>query len=341
MPVVTRPSTYSGAEVIEKLSCQRSAWMAQTIVPLERSSATSRPSSGPKKTLSSPMATPLLFQPQQTEVMDVAGMLSAIFSRRPERLRVRGKDRVHLMCHSGHRADRRTLSARASGHRAHRAGSRCLPEGVHRVHSSVYRSVPDRPDLHQLKRQAKELLAAFRAGSADAVGEVASHYRGADADTFALHDAQLVPARAHGFDSWSKLKAFVDGATVSRLIEAVRAGDAGRVEAMLQARPEIVNMDASPNDEHRALHHAVLARDAAMVGLLMARGADAHIGIYPHRVPTTAMAIAAERGYEEIAAIIREAEAARPRESSVRRGIHASPGRRSSWTRSTAATSGR
>jgi hypothetical protein len=104
------------------------------------------------------------------------------------------------------------------------------------------RSLPDHPDLHQLKRQAKELLAAFRAGSPDAAGEVAAHYRGADAATFALHDAQLVLARAYGFGSWPKLKAFVDGATVSRLFEAVREGDPARVEAMLQARPEIINM---------------------------------------------------------------------------------------------------
>jgi hypothetical protein len=43
----------------------------------------------------------------------------------------------------------------------------------------------------------------------------------------------------------------------------------------------------------------------------MAHGADARLGIYPHRVPTTSLAIATERGYEEIAAIIREAEATR------------------------------
>ena len=173
------------------------------------------------------------------------------------------------------------------------------------------RSLPDRPDLHHLKRQAKDLLAAFRAGDPDAVGEVTTHYRDADAATFALHHAQLVLARAYGFESWPKLKAFVDGATVSRLIEAVRAGDAARVEAMLHARPEIINMDANENDEHRALHHAVLARNAAMVRLLMANGADARIGIYPHRVPTTSLAIATERGYDEISAIIREAEAQR------------------------------
>ena len=112
----------------------------------------------------------------------------------------------------------------------------------------------------------------------------------------------------YGFDSWRKLKAFVDGVTVTRLIEAVRAGDLARVGTMLEARPEIVNMDASGNDEHRALHHAVLMRSPDMVRLLMARGADAHVGIYPHRDPTTALAIATERGYDEIVAIIHDAE---------------------------------
>jgi ankyrin repeat protein len=179
-------------------------------------------------------------------------------------------------------------------------------------HTAPTRSLREHPDLNQLKRQAKELLSAFQAGDAEAAAEVHLHYRGADASTFALHDAQLVLARAYGFDSWPKLRAFVDGATVSRLIEAVRAGDAPRVEAMLASRPEIINMDASGGDEHRALHHAVLTRNADMVRLLMAHGADANIGIYPHRVPTTALAIATERGYDEIAVIIREAEARRP-----------------------------
>lgn len=176
---------------------------------------------------------------------------------------------------------------------------------------SPARSLREHPDLDQLKRQAKELLAAYRSGAADAAAEVQHHFRGADPATFALHDAQLVLARAHGFDSWPKLKAFVDGATVSRLIDATRAGDGSHVEAMLRARPEIVNMDAHADDEHRALHHAVLARNAGMVRLLMAHGADARIGIYPHRVPTTALAIATERDYDDVVAIIQEAEAAR------------------------------
>jgi len=178
--------------------------------------------------------------------------------------------------------------------------------------STPTRSLRAHPDLHQLRRQAKELLSAFRAGDAEAVAEVNHHYRDADAATFALHDAQLVLARAYGFDSWPKLKAVVDEVTVSRLSDAVRAGDRVRATALLEARPEIINMEGPGGDEHRPLHFAVLARDADMVRLLMAHGADARIGIYPHRVPTTALAIARDRGYGEILAIIHEAEDRRP-----------------------------
>jgi len=51
-------------------------------------------------------------------------------------------------------------------------------------------------------------------------------YHDADADTFALHDAQLVIARAYGFESWPKLKAYGGGATASmgsRKLERPRA----------------------------------------------------------------------------------------------------------------------
>ena len=122
------------------------------------------------------------------------------------------------------------------------------------------RTLRDNPDLAQLKRQAKELLQAFAAGAPDAASEVNAHYQGADPQRFALHDAQLVIARSYGFDSWPKLKAFVDGATVRGLCDAVRAGDIDRVRAMLAVRPELVHLDMSEHDEHRALHHAVLQR---------------------------------------------------------------------------------
>ena len=175
------------------------------------------------------------------------------------------------------------------------------------------RTLASHPDLAQLKRQAKELLKDFAAGNAAATAEIAGHYRGADAKRFALSDAQLVLARAYGFRSWPALKAFVDGVTVRRLIEAVSAGDVATVRAMAARRPEIVNLDVAENDEHQALHHAVLTRQPDLVRLLMQLGAEPRKGIYPHREATTALALATERGYAELVAIILEEERRRPR----------------------------
>ena len=171
-----------------------------------------------------------------------------------------------------------------------------------------FRKLPDRPDLDQLKRQAKELLAAFAAGNHDAVAEVNEHYRGADPSQFALHDAQLVLARAYGFESWPKLKARVDGVTVDRLHDAVERGDLDTVRDMLRQRPELVNRDRPRHAEQIALHIAVLRRDAAMTRLLMENGADARAGIWPYRKDTQALTMATERGHDEIVAIIREEE---------------------------------
>jgi hypothetical protein len=87
-------------------------------------------------------------------------------------------------------------------------------------------------------------------------------------------------ARAYGFPSWPKLKAFIDGATVRRLVEAVRDGNLDAVRSMVSARPELVHLDVGENDEHRALHHAVLHRRPEIVRFLMQHGADARKGIY-------------------------------------------------------------
>jgi ankyrin repeat protein len=175
-------------------------------------------------------------------------------------------------------------------------------------HPLPTRTLPAQPDLDQLKRQAKELLDAFRAGDGGAVAEVSLFYRDADAATFALHDAQLALARSYGYDSWPKLKAYVDGVTVERLVEAVRANDPGQVRALLQVRPELVRMVEAWNYEFTALHYAVIGRLPEMVRLLMEFGADPHAGISPHNDATSALTIATERGYDEIAAILREEE---------------------------------
>ena len=173
------------------------------------------------------------------------------------------------------------------------------------------RTLAERPDFEQLKRQAKELLQAFKDGDPSAAAEVHGHYRDADPAAFALHEAQLVIARAYGFDSWPKLKAFVDGATVRRLTEAVKAGNIDAVGALLRARPELARMSV---DNLGVIHHAVLARAPEIVRTLMAHGADARQGVYPYRDATTAHAIALQRGYDEIVRII-EAEEQKRRDT--------------------------
>ncbi len=181
------------------------------------------------------------------------------------------------------------------------------------------RTLRERVDLKQLKRQAKELLRAFADGDRAAVTEVNAHYHGADPRTFALHDVQLVLARAYGFESWPKLKAFVDGATVRRLVDAVRAGNLEDVRAMLNVRPELARTSTA---NLQVVHHAVLARAPEMVRILMAHGANARDGVYPHREATTAHAIAVQRGYRDIARIIEEEE---QRWRDVWSGMHHTP----------------
>ena len=166
----------------------------------------------------------------------------------------------------------------------------------------------EHPHLDQLKRQAKELLHAFRAGEPQATAEVHAHYARADRAAFALHDAQLVLARGYGFESWPKLKAYVDGVTVRRLADAVRAGALAQARGMLRTRPELANMAMSYGDERRPIHFAVMNRSPAMVRLLMQHGAGARAGVCPHRDATTAWVLAKDRGYDEIVALIEEEE---------------------------------
>ncbi len=170
------------------------------------------------------------------------------------------------------------------------------------------RQLPPHPHLEQLRKQAKDLLENYRAGDAAATAEVHAFERSPAASAFALHDAQRILARAYGYESWAKLKAFVDGADIAHLAGAVRAGDLARARALLRSRPELALMDMAENDEHRALHYAVFRRDPAMVRLLMGAGADARQGIYPHRDATTAYAIAHDRGFNDIVAVIEEEE---------------------------------
>src|SRR6202162_5525457 len=166
------------------------------------------------------------------------------------------------------------------------------------------RAMRENPDVDQLKRQAKELLEAYRGSFPEAVAEVTAYHRTATPETFALHDAQFVLARSYGFESWPKLKAAVDGFTAKRLHEAVERGALATTRELLTRRPEIVDLGRG---EMRALHMAVLRRDLEMSKLLLDFGADPDTGIWPKRDATGPVVIAHERGYAEIVQAITDA----------------------------------
>lgn len=67
------------------------------------------------------------------------------------------------------------------------------------------RMLPDRPDLDQLRRQARELLRACRAGDPQARALIARHLPAAAQPTILAH-AQAAIAREYGFVSWVRLR---------------------------------------------------------------------------------------------------------------------------------------
>ena len=97
----------------------------------------------------------------------------------------------------------------------------------------------------------------------------------------------------------------VHRAATSRFFRAAERGDLPTLRELVAARPDLVKLDRAESDEHTALHYAVLNRDLACTRFLLEAGADPHKGIYPHRDATSPLTLADERGYDDVAALIR------------------------------------
>jgi ankyrin repeat protein len=84
--------------------------------------------------------------------------------------------------------------------------------------SKPTRTLPERPSLEHLKKEAKRLLVAYRQQDAEAVAFVEQFEQNPDPSTLKLHDAQRILARGYGFASWTKLKQYL-------ATDAIRRGD--------------------------------------------------------------------------------------------------------------------
>jgi hypothetical protein len=167
---------------------------------------------------------------------------------------------------------------------SHAASSRGKEDVMSRPNSAHTRTLPDKPSLAQLRKQAKELRKAYRAGKEAAAAEVERFEQSLDPAHFALADAQRVLARAYGFASWPALKNHVEGVNFAAFLAAADAGDVAAVRWLARARPDLIN-------QHHAklgsvLHRAVQRRDEELSRVLMQLGADARSGIWPHREAT-------------------------------------------------------
>jgi ankyrin repeat protein len=131
-----------------------------------------------------------------------------------------------------------------------------------------------RPSLEQYKKQAKELLKAYRSADVETIRRVKrNHPRfeklaepGFEISKFSLADAQLVIAREHGFESWPKFARRIEVINseaaartnpVAAFIEAaIWQGTLDAAEAILALHPEIAQT---------SIHVAAILGDDAAV----------------------------------------------------------------------------
>jgi hypothetical protein len=100
-------------------------------------------------------------------------------------------------------------------------------------------SLPVRPDLGQLKRQAKELLAGIRAREPAAVSKLVQfHPETIDLASAKLAHAQLALARSYGAPSWPRL------VQCCEIIDAIWKDDLAKIRELATRHPVLLHQDA-------------------------------------------------------------------------------------------------
>src|SRR5438874_6527910 len=125
--------------------------------------------------------------------------------------------------------------------------------------------LPVRAGLERCKKQANDLIKAFKSGDRDAIRRIRQHHprlpgrantndRNSVSDSeirnagVTLADARSVVARWHGFESWPKLTKHIAALTRKNshvlqfelAVEAIIAGDVATLNSLLRANPELI-----------------------------------------------------------------------------------------------------
>jgi len=133
------------------------------------------------------------------------------------------------------------------------------------------RHMPVRPDLLQLRHQAKDLLRSVRRGDPAAIADLTAHHPD-DVDPAAarLADAQIALARSYGLTSWPRL------VLACRMIDAIWKDDVTTVRTLVLKHPALLHEDArgvKGNWGPPMSYAANLGRDR-IIGMLRDLGAD-------------------------------------------------------------------
>jgi ankyrin repeat protein len=152
-------------------------------------------------------------------------------------------------------------------------------------------SLPPRPSLEQIKKQAKEFLQSLRSREPQAAQRIREFHpefsKLHDSELanvkFSLADAQLTLAREYGFASWARLKARVQMLVASHdpavaFQAAILANDATRAAALLEEFPALRERLNEPLPDYgfgtTPLIAAVQRTNRQMIDLLLRTGAD-------------------------------------------------------------------
>ncbi len=112
------------------------------------------------------------------------------------------------------------------------------------LHNSKARHLPVRPNLDQLKHQAKDLLHDVRRGDPHAIEEFRKHHPNPPAvDEVKLADAQLALARSYQAPSWPRL------VQACELIDAIWRDDLEAVRKLVLQNPKLLH-------EHATIRHS-------------------------------------------------------------------------------------
>jgi len=138
------------------------------------------------------------------------------------------------------------------------------------------RHFPVRPNLDQLKHQAKDLLRAVKQNDPAAVAELLKHHptqgmKAIDPASAKLADAQAALARSYGLQNWPRL------VTACRMTDAIWQGDVETVRALVLKDPWLLNEAArgiADSNWGPPMSYAANVGQDAIIAMLREMGAE-------------------------------------------------------------------